>query len=131
MSERYTAPFNDPWKGLRGVMSGTLILEAIVVLLALPIVARLGGGVTWVSGGYIVLVALALVMACRYQSHPRALAIDCGLQLAVFAGLLFHWSIGIVAIVFGLVWAYIATVKRDVARRLERGMLPGQEPIAD
>ena len=30
----------DPWKSFRGVMAGTLILEAIVVLLALPVVAR-------------------------------------------------------------------------------------------
>ena len=29
----------DPWKSFRGVMAGTLILEAIVVLLALPVVA--------------------------------------------------------------------------------------------
>ena len=28
----------DPWKSFRGVMAGTLILEAIVVLLALPVV---------------------------------------------------------------------------------------------
>ena len=29
----------DPWKSFRGVMAGTLILEAIVVLLALPVVS--------------------------------------------------------------------------------------------
>ena len=37
MSEQPQAP--DPWKSFRGVMAGTLILEAIVVLLALPVVA--------------------------------------------------------------------------------------------
>ena len=34
----------DPWKSFRGIMAGTLILEAIVVLLALPVVARGGAG---------------------------------------------------------------------------------------
>ncbi len=34
----------DPWKSFRGVMAGTLILEAIVVLLALPVVGAVGGG---------------------------------------------------------------------------------------
>ena len=34
----------DPWKSFRGVMAGTLILEAIVVLLALPVVAAADGG---------------------------------------------------------------------------------------
>ena len=33
----------DPWKSFRGVMAGTLILEAIVVLLALPVVGQVGG----------------------------------------------------------------------------------------
>ena len=33
-----TPPPPDPWKSFRGVMAGTLILEAIVVLLALPVV---------------------------------------------------------------------------------------------
>ena len=33
----------DPWKSFRGVMAGTLILEAIVVLLALPVVGAVGG----------------------------------------------------------------------------------------
>jgi hypothetical protein len=28
----------DPWKSFRGVMAGTLILEMIAVLLALPVV---------------------------------------------------------------------------------------------
>ena len=32
----------DPWKSFRGVMAGTLILEAIVVLLALPVVSAVG-----------------------------------------------------------------------------------------
>ena len=40
----------DPWKSFRGVMAGTLILEAIVVLLALPVVAVSHGGLTRLSG---------------------------------------------------------------------------------
>ena len=29
------------------------------------------------------------------------------------------------------VWIYIRYVKIDVERRIERGLLPGQEPITD
>ena len=39
-------PAPDPWKSFRGVMAGTLILEAIVVLLALPVVSFSRGGLT-------------------------------------------------------------------------------------
>jgi len=34
----------DPEKGLRGIMSATLILEAISVLLAIPVAANVDGG---------------------------------------------------------------------------------------
>ncbi|MGB6274659.1 MAG: DUF4233 domain-containing protein, partial [Rhodococcus sp. (in: high G+C Gram-positive bacteria)] len=55
MSEtEFRPPLNDPWKGFRGVCAGTLVLEAIVVLLSLPVVAVVGGGATWFSSIYIV-----------------------------------------------------------------------------
>ena len=45
-STRYDPRRPDPWKSFRGVMAGTLILEAIVVLLALPVVSTVDGGLT-------------------------------------------------------------------------------------
>lgn len=126
---RYTPPANDPWKGLRGVMAGTMILEVIVVILAFPIVWRLGGGLTWVSGGYLILLVLAMIVAAGMQGRPYALKLDLALQVAVIVGGVFHWSIAAVGVVFGSVWLYIVYIKRDVEKRVEMGMLPGQEPI--
>src|SRR5690606_3977982 len=60
----------DPWKGLRGVMAGTLVLESIVVLLALPIVADVGGGLTWVSGGYLVGLAVLMIRGAACWRAP-------------------------------------------------------------
>lgn len=126
---RYTPPTNDPWKGLRGVMAGTMVLEVIVIILAFPIVWRLGGGLTWVSGGYLVLLVLAMIAACGMQGRPYALKLDLALQLVVIAGGVFHWSIAAVGVIFGSVWLYIRYIKMDVEKRVEQGMLPGQEPI--
>lgn len=126
---RYTPPTNDPWKGLRGVMAGTMILEVIVIILAFPIVWRLGGGLTWVSGGYLILLVLAMISATGMQGRPYALKLDLALQVAVIIGGVFHWSIAAVGVVFGSVWLYIVYIKRDVEKRVEQGMLPGQEPI--
>lgn len=126
---RYTPPTNDPWKGLRGVMAGTMILEVIVIILAFPIVWRLGGGLTWVSGGYLILLVLAMISAAGMQGRPYALKLDLALQVAVILGGVFHWSIAAVGVVFGSVWLYIVYIKRDVEKRVEQGMLPGQEPI--
>ncbi|MFT4396245.1 DUF4233 domain-containing protein [Gordonia lacunae] len=129
MTTRYTPPTNDPWKGLRGVMAGTMILEVIVVILAFPIVWRLGDGLTWLSGGYLTLVVIAMILAAGMQGRPYAITLDLTLQVVLIAGGIFHWSIAVVGVVFGSVWLYIRYIKADVEKRVERGMLPGQEPI--
>ena len=69
---RYTPPTTDPWKGLRGVMAGTMILEVIVVILAFPIVWRLGGGLTWLSGGYLTVLLVLMILASGMQGRPWA-----------------------------------------------------------
>ncbi|MGB3301693.1 DUF4233 domain-containing protein [Gordonia sp. (in: high G+C Gram-positive bacteria)] len=129
MTEQFTAPATDPWKGFRGVMAGTLILEVIVVALAFPVVARLAGGVTWASGLYLGIVTLILLLLSGRQGKPRALEINLVMQVFVIAGGLIHWSIAVVGVVFLCVWLYIAYIKRDVAKRIEQGRLPGQQPL--
>lgn len=119
-------PTTDPWKGFRGVMAGTLVLEAIVVLLALPVVADVGGGVTWASGIYIVVLAVLMFLGAGLQGRPWALAYDLGLQVLLIAGAIFHLSIGVIGIVFAVVWGFILVLRHDVKRRMEAGLLPSQ-----
>jgi hypothetical protein len=128
---RFTPPTVDPWRGLRGVMAGTLILEAIVVMLAFPIVVRVGGGLTVWSGVYLGVLTIALVLGSGLQGRSWALTYDLALQVITVAGWVVHWSIGVVGVVFLVVWLYIAYIKRDVRLRMERGLLNGQEPITD
>ncbi len=122
----FHAPAKDPWKSLRGVMAGTLILEVIVVLLALPVVAKIGGGITWLSGGYIGLLALAMVFGAGLQRRSWALQYNLGLQVAFVLGFFVHPSIGWLGLLFGIVWGFILFLRRDIVWRLERGLLPGQ-----
>ncbi|HMS73742.1 DUF4233 domain-containing protein [Gordonia sp. (in: high G+C Gram-positive bacteria)] len=126
---RFTPPTVDPWKGLRGVMAGTLILELIVVLLCLPVVWKIGGGLTWISGGYLGLIAVAMVLACGMQGRPYALQLDLALQVAIIVGGVFHWSIAVIGVVFLSVWLYIGYIKRDIQQRIDEGRLAGQRPI--
>ncbi|NEW40616.1 DUF4233 domain-containing protein [Nocardia cyriacigeorgica] len=116
----------DPWKGLRGVMAGTLVLEAIVVLLALPVVADVGGGVSWLSGTYLVALAVVMVLGAGLQRKPWALPFNLGLQALVIAGALIHISIGVIGILFAIVWAFILILRNDVQRRMDLGVLPSQ-----
>ena len=124
--QRFRPPTTDPWKGFRGVVAGTLVLEAIVVLLALPVVAKVGGGLGWFSTIYIVGVAVALIGAAGMQGRPSAMQINIALQVFVLLGVFLHISIGIVGLIFGCVWAYLLYLRRDITRRIEKGMLYGQ-----
>ncbi|MET0196935.1 MULTISPECIES: DUF4233 domain-containing protein [Nocardiaceae] len=122
----FKPPTNDPWKGFRGVCAGTLILEMIVILLALPVVATVGGGLTWFSTLYIVGLAVLMILASGMQRRPQGMQINLVLQVLVILGVFIHLSIGIVGLIFAAVWAYLLYLRRDITRRIERGMLYGQ-----
>ncbi|MCB0923309.1 MAG: DUF4233 domain-containing protein, partial [Mycobacterium sp.] len=63
----------DPWKSFRGVMAGTLILEVITVLLALPVVSAVGGGLTPWSTAYVLGFAALLALLTGVQGRPWAI----------------------------------------------------------
>ncbi|MEV0294020.1 DUF4233 domain-containing protein [Nocardia sp. NPDC050710] len=107
-------------------MAGTLILEAIVVLLALPVVATVGGGVSWISGTFLVLLALVMILGAGVQRKPWALGFNLGLQVLVLLAGFIHPSITIIGIVFAVVWGFILVLRHDVKRRMEAGLLPSQ-----
>lgn len=116
----------DPWKSFRGVMAGTLILEAIVVALALPVVARVGGGLSVASGAYLIGLAVVLVLLAGVQGRPWAIWLNVAIQAVVIAGTVVHVAIGFIGVVFLLVWILIAYLRAEVLRRQKRGLLPGQ-----
>jgi biotin transporter BioY len=127
VSDQPDAPSRpDPWRSFRGVMAGALILEAIVVLLALPVVSFSHGGLTTFSGGFLICFAVLLVLMCGVQGRPWALWADLALQLVLIAGFVIHAAIGFIGVVFLAVWALIAFLRAEVKRREARGLLPGQ-----
>jgi len=121
------APPPDPWKSFRGVMAGTLILESIVVLLALPVVSFSRGGLSGTSAGYLIGVAVVLIVLAGLQRRPWALAANLAMQVFVIAGAFIDVTVGFVGVVFAGVWALIVYLRGEVKRRQERGLLPGQQ----
>lgn len=130
MSERPETPSAapDPWKSFRGVMAGTLVLEAIVVLLALPVVAVVGGGLNEASGTYLIGLAAVLVALCGFQGRPWAIWVNLAMQFVVIAGVVVHPSMGFIGAIFLGVWLLITYLRFEVLRRQKRGLLPGQQP---
>lgn len=121
----------DPWKSFRGVMAGTLILEAIVVLLALPVVASADHGLTPLTGGYLIGFAVLLVLLCGVQGRPWAIWVNLGIQVVLIAGWLVHGAVGFIGVIFAAVWGLIAYLRAEVLRRQKRGLLPGQQQSPD
>lgn len=116
----------DPWKGLRGVMAGTLVLEFIVYLLALPVVGQLGGGVS--SAGFAIVAALAVLMlvAAFVQRRSWGLGFALALQVAMIACFLVQPGVGVMGLIFAAIWGYILYLRRDVALRMREGRLYDQ-----
>ena len=117
----------DPWKSFRGIMAGTLILEAIVVLLALPVVAAADHGLTPLTAGYLIGFAVVLVLLAGVQGRPWAIWVNLGIQVLLIAGWLVHGAVGFIGVMFAAVWLLIAYLRAEVLRRQKRGLLPGQQ----
>lgn len=125
-SDRPVAP--DPWKSFRGVMAGTLILEAIVVLLALPVVVVANGGLTLVTGTYLIGLAVVLILLTAVQGRSWAIWVNLAMQLVLIAGWAVHGAVGFIGVVFAGVWLLILYLRSEVKRREQHGLLPGQQP---
>jgi Protein of unknown function (DUF4233) len=129
VSEPDTPP--DPWKSFRGVMAATLLLEAVVVLLALPVVFVVGHAVPEATGTYLIAVAAVLVVLPALQRRTWAIWVNLAVQLVLLAGFFVDPAIGFIGVLFTAVWLLLAYLRAEVLRRQRRGLLPGQQPPPD
>ncbi|WP_181773271.1 DUF4233 domain-containing protein [Amycolatopsis pittospori] len=120
-------PAKDPMKSFRGVMAGSLIMEAITVALALPVVAKLGGGVGSITGWSVIVIAVALIVLCRFLKKPWAVPTVLALQVALIAFAVALPAVAILGVVFLGFWLWLLWLRRDVARRMAAGTLPSQQ----
>jgi uncharacterized protein DUF4233 len=117
-------PPADPWKSFRGVMAATLILEAIVVLLAIPVVGAVGGGLTGASLGYLIGLAALLILLGGVQGRPWAIWVNLGVQVVVLAGFVVYPGVGFIGALFTGLWLLIAYFRAEVRGRQEYGQTP-------
>lgn len=107
----------DPWKSFSAVMAATLVLEAIVILLAIPVVGAVGGGLTGLSLGYLLGVTVLLIVLAGLQRKPWAIWVDLAAQLVVLAGFAVYPGIGFIGVLFAGLWALLAYFRAEVRRR--------------
>jgi len=121
----------DPMRGFRGVMAVALVLEIIVVLLALPVLAKLGDGVATWQGVLVGVLALAMLLLCGTLGRPWALSAAIALQVVMVACWFAVPALGILGLVFLAIWLILWWMRRDVLRRMAEGRLAGQRPQPD
>lgn len=121
-------PVKDPMKGLRGVMAGTMMMEAITMYLVLTVILRVDGGAYWTTGNwvYVTLVATLMLIVSFLQKRSWAMYMNIALQVLALGGFFVHYSMGIVALLFIAVWAYILHLRKDLVARMQRGYLTTQ-----
>ena len=79
-------------------MAGTLILEAIVVLLALPVVGAVGGGLTTFSMAYLIGFAVVLVLLAGVQGRSWAIWANLAVQVVLIAGWAIYPGVGFIGV---------------------------------
>ncbi|MGH3436291.1 MAG: DUF4233 domain-containing protein [Sciscionella sp.] len=120
-------PVKGPMRSFRGVMAGTLVIEAVVVALALLVVAKSTGGLDRTVGWVIGVVVLALLATCGFLRRPGAQGVIALLQVVMIACVFLSVPLAVIGVIFALVWGCLFWMRFDVARRMARGQLPSQQ----
>jgi hypothetical protein len=115
----------NPARAVRSVGAATLVVEAVVLLLALLPLVRLGGAhksaAAWLCGG---LAVLAIVFAGMLR-RPWAWWAGAVIPVALFgAGFWLHWSLSVLGVLYGLVWAYVLYVRQSILSTTPTGAAP-------
>lgn len=121
-------PVKDPLAGLTGVLSGTLIMEAITIMLILTVILKVNDGQYWTTFNwvYVTVIGLAHVAMAFLQKKPWALWVDLALQVPLILGFFVHWSVTVVGVIFGIVWFYIVKMRSEIVQRMRHGYLVTQ-----
>jgi hypothetical protein len=120
-------PAKDPMQSFRGVMAGSLIMEGIAVALALPVVAKLGGGIGSGTAWAVIAIAVALIALCGMVKRSWAVPVVLALQVALIAFAFAVLAVAVLGFVFLAFWLWVLWLRRDVAQRMAEGRLPSQQ----
>lgn len=117
---------SDPERGFRGVMSGALILQAVTILLGLP-VASSGRELPGWELAVILGLALACVVACAFVKKKWIVPLVVGLQVVAIGCWVIHPALGVMGLIFAAVWGVLFYFRAELRRRAAEGLLPAQQ----
>jgi hypothetical protein len=100
---------------MRVLGAAVLSLEAIVVILAIPVVVVVGTIPVppWLGITVGVVLALALIMLARYVTRPWAIPVGWGLQVLVLLTGILAPAMFVVGGLFALLWGIAIRLGRE------------------
>jgi hypothetical protein len=108
----------NPTAAVRGVGAGTLVIEAIVLLMTIVPMHVLRVRHTGAAMLTLGLLALACILLAGMLSRSWAWIAGIVLQVALITcGFFFHISLTFLGVLFLLVWIYVLSVRRSVLGR--------------
>lgn len=110
-----TAP--DPVRAARalgGAAAAVLLLEGIATLFVPRGIAQDGIGLTGTRLAVLLVLAVALILACGLQRRPQGLVVGTVLQVPLLLTGLLNGVMWIVGGVFVLIWLYLLQVRKDL-----------------
>ena len=117
---------SDPERGFRGVMSGALILQAITVLLGLPLASSDRVLKGWELAAILGL-SLGCVVACAFVKRTWIVPLVVVLQVVAIGCWVIHPALGVMGLIFALVWGVLFYFHAELGRRSAAGVLPAQQ----
>ncbi|GAA4940000.1 uncharacterized protein DUF4233 [Actinomycetospora succinea] len=104
-------------KAFRGPASACLSLEAVIVPLGLLVMDKVEGGLTPAKIAWVVVLTVGMIVAIARFSKPWGLPLALALQVLMLLGWVVSPSLGILGLIFCLVWALMLWMRHEVLRR--------------
>jgi hypothetical protein len=107
----------NPAAAARGVGAAALACEAVVLLLAIQPMRVLGARLTGIAIGCIVVLAAVCFALAGLLRRGWAWYAGGAVQVVLLGfGFAFHPALGVLGVLFGLLWLYVLNVRRTVLK---------------
>jgi hypothetical protein len=114
--EEPTSGLKNPLAAARGVGIGTLILEAIALLLAIQPMRVIAPDTPGWALGVVAALALSCIVVAGLLRRPWGWHAGTALQVAVILTGVFQYALFIFGAVFLATWLYVLKVRADVGK---------------
>ncbi len=130
MTTGATVRTRDPARSLAGDAAATLALQAVVVLLAVPMVISLTRHHLPAAGvGYLLALPVLLLAAAALQRREAGVVLGTVAQPLVVAGGIVTWPLYVLGLGFAALWVgYLSLRRRTLPARAQR-TAPGAPPV--